>query len=785
MRIAVLPGIWPPDVGGPATHGPELARFLVERGHSVQVVTMASAPPTELPCPVTTVDRGRPFPLRYGELTARETGAARHADVVYASSTYAAAAGASMAARRPLVVKLVSDPAYERARRWGLFGGTLEEFQHAGGGRLTALKRGRTLALRRARTLIVPSRYLAEIARGWGLDDKRLHVVPNPAPPRAPFARRRSERTCPFRRIAAAGAGARRARRRRSGRPLERLGELPSRSRRGARRGHADGRDPRRRCRRGRQRRGQRTAGAARVAGGIRAGVAAAARFARAADAPFRRRPQLRARAESRSDLRADRGAAGGGGPAVTEATAEAGRPRILMVGRMTYPLPLPGWLTRKFDALERQLDLRVVATADPSSTAADPRFHLLQRSRIGLLDGVLFYLRLPFHVRRQINEFRPEAIIAESPYTAAPALVGRAIARGKPQIVIEVHGDWRTATRLYGSPSRRVLSPLADAVGRTALRRGDAVRALSSYTEGLVEDVRGIPVTASFEAYMDLSTFTAKPPVPLPERPAALFVGMLEAYKNIDGLVAAWRKVVRELPEAKLVLVGKGTRKELVDELVAELPDHVEHIEELLPDGVSEQMDRCTVLVLPSRSEGLGRVLVEAMARGRGIVASRVGGIPDVARDDREALLVTPGDVDELAAALVRVLSDRPHAVRLGEAAFTRYQEWHTTPAEYAARVRSLVDASLREAGALPGERPRVLIVSAAPRAATPEQPDPALDALREEVDYCVLLAMSMRRRDRPSIVVETHRDWRTATRLGGSRFRFLSATIADWAAR
>ena len=127
-------------------------------------------------------------------------------------------------------------------------------------------------------------------------------------------------------------------------------------------------------------------------------------------------------------------------------------------------------------------------------------------------------------------------------------------------------------------------------------------------------------------------------------------------------------------------------------------------------------------------------------MARGRGIVASRVGGIPDVARDGSEALLVTPGDVDELAAALVRALSDRPLAERLGEAAFARYQEWHTTPAEYAARVRSLVDASLREAGALPGERPRVLIVSGAPPASTPDRPDPALDALREEVDYCVL---------------------------------------------
>ena len=91
--------------------------------------------------------------------------------------------------------------------------------------------------------------------------------------------------------------------------------------------------------------------------------------------------------------------------------------------------------------------------------------------------------------------------------------------------------------------------------------------------------------------------------------------------------------------------------------------------------------------------------MLIESMARGRGIVASRVGGIPDVARDDREALLVEPGNVDELAAALVRALSDRPLAERLGQAAFTRYQEWHTTPAEYAARVRSLVDRTLAEA--------------------------------------------------------------------------------------
>ena len=180
MRIIVLPGIWPPDVGGPATHGPELARFLTGRGHAVRVVTMASAPPTERPCPITAIDSGRPFPLRYGELTLRSAGAAREADVVYASATYAAAALATIAARRPLVAKLVSDPAYERARRWGLFAGTLEEFQTAGGRRLLALKRARTWSLRRARTLVVPSKYLAEIALSLGARSSSSARRPEP-----------------------------------------------------------------------------------------------------------------------------------------------------------------------------------------------------------------------------------------------------------------------------------------------------------------------------------------------------------------------------------------------------------------------------------------------------------------------------------------------------------------------------------------------------------------------------------------------------------------------------
>mgnify|MGYP002336252519 CR=1 FL=1 len=183
MRIAFLTGIWPPDVGGPATHGPDFSRFLAERGHEVRVITMGDGEPTERPCPVDVVPRRHPFPLRYGLVALRGARAARRADVVYASATLAAAALASVLARRPLVVKLTSDPAYERARRYGLFGGDSVAFQSAGSLPVRLLKALRDLSLRRARTIVVPSAFLAEIAGRWGIRASRLRVLTNPAPP--------------------------------------------------------------------------------------------------------------------------------------------------------------------------------------------------------------------------------------------------------------------------------------------------------------------------------------------------------------------------------------------------------------------------------------------------------------------------------------------------------------------------------------------------------------------------------------------------------------------------
>jgi glycosyltransferase involved in cell wall biosynthesis len=364
---------------------------------------------------------------------------------------------------------------------------------------------------------------------------------------------------------------------------------------------------------------------------------------------------------------------------------------RLLLVGRNRYDLPLSPSLEQKFAALEDELDIRVIGTAS-RRVGYDPRFRLYPRLGPKALDGLVFYALLPVRVARELRDFEPDAVLAQGAQETALTLVGRSLARSRGRVVADIHGDPGSATRLYGSTSRRLLSPMGDFLARRGLRRADGVRTISAFTSGVVRSL-GVEPTATFAAFMDLEPFLASPPVPLPDRPVALFVGVLERYKGIDVLADAWRRAAPRVPDATLHVVGKGTLQSVPERLVAELPEQTRWTEALPTPHVAAALDGATLLVLPSRSEGLGRVLVEAFCRGRGAVASDVGGIRDLVTDGNEGLLVPPGDAQALADALVRVLSERALAERLGAQARTAVEPWLATPAEYARRLHDLVE--------------------------------------------------------------------------------------------
>jgi glycosyltransferase involved in cell wall biosynthesis len=329
-------------------------------------------------------------------------------------------------------------------------------------------------------------------------------------------------------------------------------------------------------------------------------------------------------------------------------------------------------------------MDVRVVA----SGTGSDPRFRLVAPRP---LDGPVFYSTLPAVLVRELRSFRPDVVVAESPYEAAAAEVARTLARSRAKVVAEVHGDWRVWSSHYGSRARSLLRPVSDAVAGWAVDHADGHRAVSGFTASLVEG-RGRRPLGVFTTYSDLGAFTG-PRVPVPDERRVLFVGVLERYKNVEGLAAAWRLVTRRVPDAKLHLVGTGTLTEVAEGLAR---DGVHWDRRLEPGEVAAAFDASLALLLPSASEGLPRIGVESFLRGRGVVGTRAGGIPDLVEDGASGLLVDLGDIEALARAIERVLTEDGLAARLGGAAAAAAERWVSTPAEYADRVLAVVKAVL-----------------------------------------------------------------------------------------
>jgi glycosyltransferase involved in cell wall biosynthesis len=268
-----------------------------------------------------------------------------------------------------------------------------------------------------------------------------------------------------------------------------------------------------------------------------------------------------------------------------------------------------------------------------------------------------------------------------------SPALL-RALRLYRGRIILSFHG----LDLVWARDSGRFEAML----WRFVLRHSDAAVACSA---AFAQDVRrfaaGRTPVAVIHNGLDvdylLESTVREPDIlgRLEGRDFILAVGKLEERKGLDVLIRAFATLRRDKARLALVLLGQaGDAAERLRALTAELGlgDDVFFYDAVPHTHVGAFVERAKVICLPSRSETFGIVLLEAGAFRRPVVATRVGGIPEVVQDGESGLLVEPDDPEALAKALARVLSDPSLARALGERLFERAETGFTWKRAYAA---------------------------------------------------------------------------------------------------
>jgi glycosyltransferase involved in cell wall biosynthesis len=161
------------------------------------------------------------------------------------------------------------------------------------------------------------------------------------------------------------------------------------------------------------------------------------------------------------------------------------------------------------------------------------------------------------------------------------------------------------------------------------------------------------------------------------PETHLIVGLGRLEPIKGFQSLVKALPLVLSAIPSARLLLVGEGSLRMALeaDARALGVADRLE-IAGVRPDAATF-LAAADLVVVPSLNEGMGRVLVEAMALGRPVVATRAGGIPAVVGDGQTGSLVPPNDPPVLARAVSELLKDPGLRQRMGEAGRRRAEQF------------------------------------------------------------------------------------------------------------
>lgn len=252
--------------------------------------------------------------------------------------------------------------------------------------------------------------------------------------------------------------------------------------------------------------------------------------------------------------------------------------------------------------------------------------------------------------------------------------------------LLATLHGDWGAR---------------GDAVAGQTLRAADWVVGCST---AILERARRIAPAIGFRSSVIPNAIetAGTPDIVHVTAPRVLYIGRLADEKGPDVAIEAFAQVKRRIPDARLTVAGEGPMRADLERRARELGIHasIDFIGWVLPDRVMNVVNEHALLIMPSRQDSFPLVALEAGAMARPVVATRVGGLPEIVVPGETGMLVEADDAAALAGATAALLADPQASQRMGASARRRVEalfSWEGHVAGYDALYRSLSTASGR----------------------------------------------------------------------------------------
>lgn len=269
---------------------------------------------------------------------------------------------------------------------------------------------------------------------------------------------------------------------------------------------------------------------------------------------------------------------------------------------------------------------------------------HRVAWSKVRIVGILPFWMRMYLQIRR----IKPDVVHSQSLLYGIPAMMA------KKNLKIP-YAVWGRGSEIY-LPGR----PLA-MISKSILRNADAILAL---TEDMKQAMQNLCDKEIFVVPNGIDLEMFKPPLESRKGSNAktiIFVGRLHPVKGVQYLIEAMNIVHQKMPEAELILVGDGKEREHLKSLTGRLglKECIEFAGRVPHEKIQDYMGLADVFVLPGLSEGFPVTILEAMACGLPVVATRVGGLPDIIEDSINGYLVEAMDQEQIAEALLKILQD------------------------------------------------------------------------------------------------------------------------------